>query len=124
MEAYDLEAQRSALAAVGLSHLESELDRVDNWSQRLSGGEQQRLGVARALLAKPDFLFLDEATSALDEPGEMLLYESLIEHLPKAGIVSIAHRTTLDAHHNRRVEMSRGPTGVFQAVDTLPQAAE
>ena len=124
LDAYDDAAQQSALAAVGLSHLEPELDRADNWSQRLSGGEQQRLGVARALLAKPDFLFLDEATSALDEAGEMLLYQTLIEHLPKAGIVSIAHRATLDAYHNRKVEMSRGPTGVFQAVDALPQAAE
>ncbi len=54
----------------------------------------------------------------------MLLYQTLIERLPTAGIVSIAHRATLDAYHNRKVEMSRGPTGVFQAVDALPQAAE
>ncbi len=55
LDAYDDAAQRIALAAVGLGHLEPELDRADNWSQRLSGGEQQRLGVARAFLAKPDF---------------------------------------------------------------------
>ena len=124
LETYTDAAMRDALVGVGLGHLEPELDRADNWSQRLSGGEQQRLGVARAFLAKPDFLFLDEATSALDEAGESDLYQALIERLPRAGIVSIAHRSTLDAFHHRRIEMSRGPTGVFQAVDTLPQAAE
>ena len=124
LETYTDAAMRDALEGVGLGHLEPELDRADNWSQRLSGGEQQRLGVARAFLAKPDFLFLDEATSALDEAGESGLYQALIERLPRTGIVSIAHRSTLDAFHHRRIEMSRGPTGVFQAVDTLPQAAE
>ena len=124
LETYTDAAMRDALTGVGLGHLEPELDRADNWSQRLSGGEQQRLGVARAFLAKPDFLFLDEATSALDEAGESGLYQALIERLPRAGIVSIAHRSTLDAFHHRRIEMSRGPTGVYQAVDTLPQAAE
>ena len=124
LETYDAAAMRDALIGVGLGHLEPELDRADNWSQRLSGGEQQRLGVARAFLAKPDFLFLDEATSALDEAGENELYRALIERLPRAGIVSIAHRATLDAFHHRRIEMSRGPTGIYQAVDTLPQAAE
>ncbi len=124
LETYTEAAMRDALAGVGLGHLEPELDRADNWSQRLSGGEQQRLGVARAFLAKPDFLFLDEATSALDEAGENALYHALIERLPRTGIVSIAHRSTLDAFHHRRIEMSRGPTGVFQAIDALPQAAE
>ena len=124
LETYTEAAMRDALAGVGLGHLEPELDRADNWSQRLSGGEQQRLGVARAFLAKPDFLFLDEATSALDEAGENALYHALIERLPRTGIVSIAHRSTLDTFHNRRIEMSRGPTGVFQAIDALPQAAE
>ena len=124
LDAYPDATQRDALAAVGLGHLEPELDRADNWPQRLSGGEQQRLGVARALLAKPDWLFLDEATAALDEAGEASLYAAIVDRLPEAGIVSIAHRSTLDAFHDRRVEMTRGPSGVFQAADALPQAAE
>ena len=125
LEAYDDASVREAITAVGLGDLVADLDKADNWPQRLSGGEQQRLGVARALLAKPDWLFLDEATSALDEAGEAALYKALIERLPRTGIVSIAHRASLDAFHNRRVEMRRGPTGVFQTADaTLPQAAE
>lgn len=124
LDAYPDAAQRDALAAVGLGHLGDELDRADNWPQRLSGGEQQRLGVARAILSKPDWLFLDEATSALDVAAEVALYETLIHRLPGAGIVSITHGDTLDAFHNRRVEMARGPGGLFQAADVLPQAAE
>ena len=124
LDAYPDAAVRDVLAAVGLAPLADDLDRADNWSQRLSGGEQQRVGVARAILSKPDWLFLDEATGALDEAGETALYQTLIERLPEAGIVSITHRPTLDAFHNRRVEMQRGPSGLFQAAEALPAAAE
>ncbi len=115
---------RAALRAVGLEALEREIDEADNWSQRLSGGEQQRLGIARVLLAKPDWLFLDEATSAIDESGEAALYRTLIEHLPKTGIVSIAHRASLDAFHDRHIDMSRAPNGVFEAAERVARAAE
>ena len=124
LDAYPDAGVRDVLGAVGLGHLEPELDRADNWPQRLSGGEQQRLGVARAILSKPDWLFLDEATSALDADAEVAVYGTLIERLPQAGIVSITHRDTLDAVHNRRLQMTRGPSGVFQAGEALPAAAE
>ncbi|MCX7962574.1 MAG: ABC transporter ATP-binding protein/permease [Burkholderiales bacterium] len=95
------EAVREALAAVGLSHLAGDLAREENWAQVLSGGEQQRLAFARALLNRPDWLFLDEATSALpDEAGEAL-YRLLRERLPQTTIVSIGHRASLAALHDR-----------------------
>ena len=119
----DAEA-RAALSAVGLGGLDAELDTADNWPQRLSGGEQQRLGVARALLAKPEWLFLDEATAALDEPAEASLYRALIERLPGTAIVSIAHRSTLESFHQRRVEMTKGPGPTFQTTDAVAHAAE
>src|SRR5260370_39478145 len=64
----------AALHAVGLSYLVDQLDEDGNWAQRLSGGEQQRLGFARVLLVRPEIVFLDEATSALDEAAETALY--------------------------------------------------
>lgn len=123
-DAYPDTDVRSALAAVGLGHLAAELDEAANWMFRLSGGEQQRLGVARALLAKPDWLFLDEATAALDSGGERELYEVLLDRLPKTAIVSIAHRDTLDDLHNRRIEMRRSAGGLFQATEAVARAAE
>ncbi len=94
---------RAALVACGLEHLVPALDREESWSQRLSGGEQQRLAIARALLARPDWLFLDEATASLDPESEAELYALLRARLPAATIVSIAHRPTVAALHDRRI---------------------
>lgn len=96
---------RDALVAVGLPEFAGRLDEDGHWNRMLSLGEQQRLGLARALLHGPDYLFLDEATASLDEPSEARLYRLLVEKLPQATIVSIGHRSTLDAFHGRKVAM-------------------
>src|SRR6185295_2080639 len=69
----------AALSAVGLQHLVGELGRNENWAQLLSGGEQQRLAIARALLNKPDWLFMDEPTAALPDDDQAALYRLLKE---------------------------------------------
>ena len=96
---------RDALVAAQLPQLADKLDVVDAWDRILSGGEQQRLAIARAILAKPDWLFLDESTAALDEPAEAAIYRMLRERLPGTTIVSIGHRSTLNQHHDRRVNL-------------------
>jgi vitamin B12/bleomycin/antimicrobial peptide transport system ATP-binding/permease protein len=92
-----------ALRAVGLGHLAQELARSENWAQVLSGGEQQRLAFARALLNKPDWLFLDEATASLPEDSQAALYRLLKERLPATTVVSIGHRASLAEFHPRRI---------------------
>ena len=78
-----------------------------HWNRTLSLGEQQRLGLVRALLQTPNYLFLDEATASLDEPSEAALYRLLEEKLPQTTIISIGHRSTLDAFHQRNVSLVR-----------------
>jgi putative ATP-binding cassette transporter len=97
-----------ALDAVGLGALAQRLDEDAHWNRMLSLGEQQRLGIARALLQAPDFLFLDEATASLDEASEATLYRLLQDRLPGATIVSIGHRSTLAAFHDRRLSLEPG----------------
>lgn len=96
-----------ALRAVGLPALAERLDEEAHWNRMLSLGEQQRLGIARALLQKPDHLFLDEATASLDEASEAALYRLLQERLPGTTIVSIGHRSTLIELHRRGFRFER-----------------
>ena len=93
--------------AVGLPALAFRIEEEAHWNRMLSLGEQQRLGIARALLYAPDFLFLDEATASLDEPAEAALYQLLERRLARATIVSIGHRATLAAFHKRRLAYTR-----------------
>ncbi len=102
-DAYPEARITGALADCGLAHLLARLDEEDAWGQRLSGGEQQRLAIARALLAAPDWLFLDEATASLDPEGESEVYRLLRARLPGTTLVSIAHRPTVAAFHDRHI---------------------
>lgn len=93
------------LKTVQLDHLSDKLNAVDNWSHILSLGEQQRIAIARVLLARPDFVFLDEATSALDESTEARLYPLLKQTLPRTAIISVGHRATLRAFHDAEMTL-------------------
>jgi putative ATP-binding cassette transporter len=98
------EQLRKALTDALLPDLASRLDDSDSWSQKLSGGEQQRLAIARVLLKKPAWLFADEVTSALDAQAEGVLYKRLSDMVHAAGgaMVSIAHRAAVGDFHNQR----------------------
>jgi len=105
--AFSSDQVRDALIAVGMPQLVSQLEEEAHWNRMLSLGEQQRLGLARALLHAPQYLFLDEATASLDEASEAALYRLLEKKLPATTIVSIGHRSTLEAFHQRNVEFTR-----------------
>ena len=117
------DAIRDALTRVHLTHLLGRLDEATNWSQVLSGGEQQRLAVARAILARPGWLFLDEATSALDEGLEAAVYKALHDALPQTTLVSIGHRSSLIAIHDRRIDLQKREDGLFMPREVHMQPA-
>ena len=102
----DAEIKR-ALEDAGLPELVSRLDEDPNWPQVLSGGEQQRVAVARALLDRPEWLFMDEATASLDPESEADVYRTLRERLPRTTIISIAHRPSVAALHDKRYTLQR-----------------
>jgi vitamin B12/bleomycin/antimicrobial peptide transport system ATP-binding/permease protein len=108
------EVVSEVIEAAGLPALARRLAEEAHWNRILSLGEQQRLAVARAILQAPDYLFLDEATASLDEQSESKLYKLLHERLPRATIVSIGHRSTLFAFHDRHLALH--PEGDYHRV--------
>ena len=98
----------TALEHAGLAALAPRLDEAALWDRSLSGGEQQRLALARALLLRPRWLFLDEATASLDPAAEEALYRRLREDLPETAILSIAHRPAVRQFHDRELVLREG----------------
>ena len=117
---------RAALEDVGLGRLAPVLDVEDIWVQRLSGGEQQRLAIARALLLRPDWLFMDEATASLDPEAESELYGLLRRRLPGTTIISVAHRPAVAQFHDATMEFCRSPgqPGRLEEIERQATAAQ
>jgi putative ATP-binding cassette transporter len=109
---YDDAALQTALTDALLPQLANRLDDKQAWGQMLSGGEQQRLAIARVLLKKPQWLFADEATSALGVEAENTLYKRLLAGvlLAKGAIISIAHRPSVAAFHNTTWTLEKSTT--------------
>ena len=85
------EQVEEAMRLVGLEHLVSQLDVEDNWLQSLTRGEQQRLGIVRLLINRPQWIFLQEAFDSLKPEEEERLLNLICEQLPDAAIVSISN---------------------------------
>jgi len=121
---YTDESLKQALEDALLPKLVERLDSQDAWSQKLSGGEQQRLAIARVLLKKPTWIFADEATSALDDEAEETLYNRLLTHVAavRGGLISIAHRSSVARFHRRAWTFERAPesaSALFSLADTM-----
>jgi putative ATP-binding cassette transporter len=97
--------------------VDNDLDRVIDWTNVLSLGEQQRIAFARLFLRQPKFAFLDEATSALDEDNQDRLYALLKES--GTGYISVGHRTTLIGHHDRLLKLDRSGSWEMKDADKL-----
>jgi len=116
---------REVVAEVNLSdvfgRVEDDLDRVVDWTNVLSMGEQQRVAFARLFLRKPRFAFLDEATSALDEENQDTLYRLLQES--GIGFISVGHRKTLTQYHDRVLQLESTGTWELKAARELEEGA-
>jgi putative ATP-binding cassette transporter len=110
---YSREDMVRALQLVGMPNMAARLDEVGHWNMMMSGGEQQRLAIARAILYNPDYMFFDEATASMDEPSEMELYTMLNEEMKSATIISIGHRSSLQQFHHRTLFAEREPDGHY-----------
>lgn len=99
IDQYSDEEVRNALRMMKLEVLaQKDLNESANWSMILSGGEQQRLALARVVLRQPMCLFMDEATSAVGKDGTLELYGVLRREgvLPRgASVVTISHKVDL-----------------------------
>lgn len=106
----------AALRDVHLGNLVGRLDERADWAKILSPGEQQRIAFARVLLIRPQVVFLDEATSAVDEGLEYSLYQMIRDRVPDSILFSVSHRSTVDQHHTRQLELLGGGPWRLSAV--------
>lgn len=96
---------QAALRLAGLPRLCDELDESADWSQRLSGGEQQRLSLARAIVHRPALLFLDEATNQLDDASALALMRALRQALPHTLCIGISHQPPVQALFEQQIDL-------------------
>ena len=120
-EAVDDEVVRRSIEDVGLAHFLDRLDADEHWDQMLSGGEKQRVGFARMLIQNPKMIVMDEATAALDASSQDRLMRLVLERLPAATLVSVAHRVELEAFHTRKLVLEYGDEGARLVADEALQ---
>ena len=101
-----------------LARVDGDLDRIIDWTNVLSLGEQQRVAFARLFLRHPKFVFLDEATSALDEDNQKLIYELILQS--GIGFISVGHRETLVQFHERVLVLKSGGEWEIKTGDSVP----
>ena len=118
-EDWDIETIAKALERVGLGQLKDRIEEDQPWDQTLSGGEKQRLTVARVLLHRPDIIVLDEATAALDPKSQDDLMKLLSEEMEGLTIVSVGHRPELEQFHSRKLTLERKRGGAKLVSDIL-----
>ncbi len=101
------DAIRHALDCAGIAWLAPRLDEHDSWEQVLPQRAQQRLGVARVLMQRPEWVFMEEATDAFDPKGEREVLEMLRRQLPGTAVLTISFHAGLEPLHDRKIVLTR-----------------
>ncbi len=94
-----------ALDCAGVAWLAPRLDESDQWEQSLPLRAQQRLGVARAVLHRPAWLFMEQATDAFDPQAEGQLLEMLRRELPRSTLLTVSFHPGLEPLHDRTLHL-------------------
>jgi putative ATP-binding cassette transporter len=89
----------------GLEHLIEQLDQKDNWVQTLAPKEQQRLGMVRLLLNRPQWIFLQEAFDSLDPQEAERMLSLICEQLPNVTLLSTSHMSNNVSFYSRRLPL-------------------
>ena len=122
---FELAAIGAVLQRTGLGHLIPRLDEAGNWEETLTVAERQRLGFARLLLHRPNWIFLQEATDALDQAGEGEMMQLLQQEFRSATILTLGHHASLEAYHQRTLTLTPPSSGLLVDTAVPPrQAAE
>jgi vitamin B12/bleomycin/antimicrobial peptide transport system ATP-binding/permease protein len=112
-------AIKTAMTQVGLRDLIPRLDESGKWDQVLTIDSQQRLGFARLLLKRPDWIFMEEATDTLDSASQRAIMDLLRTEFAKGTVIAIGHHDALAGIETRRFVLERGENGVAVREDRV-----
>lgn len=113
-DSFDEARLTEALTRVGLAQLGRRLDETCTWENVLTLGEQQRLGFARLLLHRPNWIFIQEATDAMHPDGETAMMELVRQEFPAATVITVGYHSALEAYHERKLTLEPSPDGKIQ----------
>lgn len=116
-DAFDTHQVTAALTSVGLEDLVPRLEESASWEKLLTAGDQQRLGFARLLLHRPDWIFIQEATDAMDPEGEELMMKLIHSEFPEATVLTVGYHVALESYHQRKLVLVRAPDGLVLIAD-------
>ena len=94
-----------ALRLAGLENLIDQLDQSGNWVNILAPAEQQRLGMVRLLLNRPQWIFLQEAFDSLDSQDEERMLRLICDQLPDSTLLTISHMANGATFYSRRLAL-------------------
>lgn len=113
-DSFDTDFLMATLSRVGLGHMSERLEETNTWENVLTLGEQQRLGFARLLLHRPNWIFIQEATDGLHPDGEHEMMQLVREEFPTATVITVGYHSALEAYHERKLTLEPSKDGQVQ----------